>query len=654
MGLASELVAEQGCAPPKAWLFIRFAQFIVGAWALDDALGDGDLSACGDWIGWALSETIEPNYEVTIEVNRLNEFWASRTVSSWPRFRPTLVCYLGAFYYYARLRVAMRDVALAFWDVATELLDALMTQPRHQIHPQEAFLGSCMLAWAAIEAPGFARELTVKMEAWVEDPAIPVNVRSVYCLSLATGAGQFSDRPQSAWARRTLDEFGAHLDGEQRVQMLASAFNASDDGDVNAILTAIEEHQSEQCRSLSPLAFAIQAGLRADVILPFIERCLLAGRTDTALLGISRWYQAPTGNDALDSRSVLLLVPFSGSGYVGACHRSVQRVERESQALLERLTRETNAFLGTALTVARADNSALRIPERPGVPDVDGGSDWFSALREAYCPVKPLNEQRPESQLMLLTAAHPLQAVQLEAWGVTWPIAASLASPHCDRRPSVVALWSGGGSLTEAMELEMVCFAFKAAGASVETFGPNAGTRDDFLAAYQDPKYDILWVASHGEFDHWSPRRVKLQIAANGASVFLEDLLGRAPRQTGRRLLVLNVCDGARFEETGMVPRLGLAAGLAVPQQATVSHLWPVLGFPSAAFGVYLAHYLAAGASFFDAYVASLAAMRKQSSAIADELHVLYKRNFELLDRLRARDEDYAPLQFSGSAAFFQ
>lgn len=77
-------------------------------------------------------------------------------------------------------------------------------------------------------------------------------------------------------------------------------------------------------------------------------------------------------------------------------------------------------------------------------------------------------------------------------------------------------------------------------------------------------------------------------------------------------------------------------------------------GFPSAAFGAYLACFLAAGTPFFEAYVQALVAMRNTGSSIADGLQALYGGNFELLDRLKARNEDYRPLKFSGSPAFFQ
>lgn len=654
IGLAADLVTEQGRVPLENRLPVCFAQFMVCAWALNDAMEAGDLSACGDWIGWALSESIEPGHEVTIQVARLDEFWSSRSVSSSPCFAPTLVLYLSAFYYYARRRAAMRDVGIAFWGVSMKLLGTLMAQPAHCIHPHEAFFGSNMLAWAALEASSEAQRLTPQVEAWIDDRALPANVRSVYCLTLATNAGRFSVRPQVDWARRTLEEFEVHVIGEQRVQMLAAVFDASSEGDAEGIMAAMEEYQAVLHQNLSPLAFVIETGFKADVIQPFVVRCLDAGLPDTALLGIARWYQAPTGNDAIDPRSVLVLSPFSEYGYLAACHRSSKVVERDSQLLLERLTQETNEFIGAAYTVTRADNSALWTPERPGVPDVAGGANWFATLREVYCPVEPPEWKMIRSQLTLLPVAHAFQAVQLATWGVTWPIAASLSTPRPDHRPRMVALWSGGGSLTEEMELEMVRAALEAAGATVETFGPDGSTPEHFLAVYQDPKYDIIWVASHGEFDHWSPRRVELQVAASGTTVALSELIDKTPPRASRRLLVLNICDGARFEEIGFVPRVGLAAGLAAPQQATVSHLWPVLGFPSAAFGAYLAHHLTTCTSFFDAYVRSLGSMRKSSPAIAEELQALYGRNYDLLDRLRSREDDFSPLQFSGSAAFFQ
>lgn len=654
LDLVREVVVEQARFQPQDRLPFLFGQFVVATAAISEALEAGDLSACGDWIGWSLSPTIDLGHEVTMEIQRLRVFWSSDVLAAWPGFGPTLITYFDAFYYYARLRSAMRHEAIGMWPVAIQVVSAVMARAPRHIQASDVALGCSMLAWAAIQARPWARRLTARVETWVDDPALSAETRAACCVTLATRAGRFSNQPQVHWAHKALHEFGAHLVGTHRVLMLTTVFDPDSEQHIDAILAAMDEHQGPLRQALSPMAFMIEAGNKADITLAFVSRCMNAGRADVAVRGIARWYQGPTGNEAVDPESVLLTSPFSELGYIAACHRWSQQLERDSQALLVRQTQEANAFLGAALTVAHADNSNLRLPERPGVPAMAGGQEWFATLAEIYCPASPLQDAAPSSQLTLLAMAHPVQAIQQASWGVTWPITASLSAPAADRPPHTVALWSGGGSMTEAMEVDMVRAAFEAAGGTVEVFDPANGNREAFLAAYQDPRFDVFWVASHGEFDHWSPRHVQLQVAADRTTVTLEDLLGRAPAHEGRRLLVLNVCDGARFDETGMVPRIGLAPGLATSRQATISHLWPVEGFPSAAFGAYLACFLAAGTPFFEAYVQALVALRNTGSSIADGLQALFGGNFELLDRLRARNEDYRPLKFSGSPAFFQ
>lgn len=133
----------------------------------------------------------------------------------------------------------------------------------------------------------------------------------------------------------------------------------------------------------------------------------------------------------------------------------------------------------------------------------------------------------------------------------------------------------------------------------------------------------------------------------------LEDAWNRVPNSEERRLLVLNVCDGARFAELGLLPRIGLAAGLSCPTQATISHL-PVRLLPSAAFGACLAHHVAQGLPHFEAYCAALAALRKSASQIGADLEAVYGPEFQLIASLKACIDDFSGIETWGSAAFYQ
>ena len=204
------------------------------------------------------------------------------------------------------------------------------------------------------------------------------------------------------------------------------------------------------------------------------------------------------------------------------------------------------------------------------------------------------------------------------------------------------------------MELYLVEAAFKAAGAEVTMVAPETSDPADFLKVYEDSRYDVLWVASHGEFNHYMPHQVELRLAHDKSRVMLDDVWNRAPNVDGRRLLVLNVCDGARFAEPGLLPRIGLAPGLSCPTQATISHLWPVRLLPSAAFGVCLAHQVAQGLSFFEAYCATLAALRKSAWQIGVDLEAVYGADHQLIASLKASNDDFSKIETWGSAAFYQ
>lgn len=318
--------------------------------------------------------------------------------------------------------------------------------------------------------------------AWTDDARLPARLRAAFCLTLATNAGRFSSAPPAAWAQRALGEFRGQLRDEVVVQMMTTAFDASDGTQVCAILAEITAAQERRRAALPPLTFMREAALRSDVMNPYLVRCLAAGHVGDAVRGLGWWYRAEHAHDGIDVESVLLTAPFGEHGYTAAVGPTMYQVSRDSQSLLERVTHLTNRFLGAAQTVAYADNSQLALPERPGVPDMDAGTEWFAALQETYCPAgAQIPGDAVSCQLALPCAAHPLQGVQLATWGVTWPIAASLSRPRPDRAVRSVALWSGGGGMTEGMEIEMLRVAFAGAGAAVDVFQPETCSAEDFI-----------------------------------------------------------------------------------------------------------------------------------------------------------------------------
>lgn len=647
------LVDKQNNLPPELRLLPHYYQFIYATQALFTSYHKMELTEMGDWIGLALSDDPKSSHTKIFHLDRLVNFFQSKELTSWEGFTPTMVKFFGAFYFYARERTAMNDIAIELWAYAESIFDVVISSLDEDIDIDGAELGIHMACWAAKEAPGLASNFVPHLEDLAINGTMPKIIQASLHQCLSTKAGEFSSKAPHVWSGITYTKFGETLPKQFIIQLLATIYANDPAGDSSELLRQIDITQSSIKRKFSDIEFFRNAAMRTASIQPFIVKALNNGDAHLALHGLLLWYQLLNETENISAEELYISIPFGEEGYLAVMGDQKKFISRDSQAYLERVVRSANKFLGVAKTVAFADNSDLSIPDRIGIPEYSHSEEYESALINGYCFSAFPFHSKPSCQLIIDDECTPIQAIQLSIWNETWPITSSLSIPKPDREPKKILIWCGGGSLTEESETEVVKNIFESAGSLVDVVPFSAATKHGFLEAYQDPSYDVIWVASHGEFDHWNPKNVTMHIG-NELSVSLESLWGEAPAADKRRLLFLNICDGARFEERGFLPKIGLAPGLARTDQATISHLWPVMGYPAAAFGAYLAHSLANGAPYFESYKTAVLAIRGATTDIAADLSSKIGDEFAIIRQLRMRYEDYSPLEFYGSAAFYQ
>lgn len=652
-GLVFQLIKCQQNMPDDLRLMPCFAQFIFATEALYDAYEKHELTEMGNWVGWAFSEDLVDSHTKELHIGRINDFYSSPTIISWPGFLPTMVKFFGAFFFYARERTAMNNIARDIWKSATLSFDMAINIPTKHIDTAEIFLGINLACWAAKEAPDLAKDFVPQLEVFSENDTLPNKFRALLYGGLSTTAGNYSSKTSVEWAQKALKECDDSLYEAHKLQLLSTVYAGDQDGDPSALLDQINLVQRHMKAQLDEVAFFRDAAMRSGAMQPFIVKTVNAPETELTIRALRSWYQLPTDEPGISAEHLFISIPFGEHGYTSVVGAERSFIERDSQSFIVDLVQASNTFLGVAKSIAYADNSGLRIPDRIGFPLYDEATDYESAMQNGYCPAPYSFNSEPLYQLILDNECNPVQATQLKAWGMTWPIASSLSAPKPDRKPTNVLIWCGGGSLTEGLEAETIKQIFENAGAIVEVVTFEEAAQRDFKTAYADDSYDVIWVASHGTYDHWSPKKVTMHVAED-TTVSLADLWNKAPIQNRRRLLFLNICDGARFEERGYLPKIGLAPGLASADQATISHLWPVLGYPAAAFGAYLAYYVAEGTPFFEAYKLAMLSVRKTTYAIAEDLTSKIGDGFELIQQLSRKEEDYSSIEYFGSAAFYQ
>jgi hypothetical protein len=262
--------------------------------------------------------------------------------------------------------------------------------------------------------------------------------------------------------------------------------------------------------------------------------------------------------------------------------------------------------------------------------------------------------ERIESYICLPSKHYPLQYLLQKNIGKCWPLGASLQKPKQDRSIVKVCLWCGAGSMTEQIESNILKRMFENEGVDVTLFSSESTTKSEFINIYENSDFDIIWVMSHGEYDHWKPGEVSIAIGNNELVSLDECMKLSIPIVGARRLLFLNICDGATHNCTEGLERLGFAPALANKEQCVISNLWPVTAWSAATFGAIYCSYLSKDGNFFEAFEATLEIFVGGNSKVFERLNALGQSCQELKDRLDNQDNNFDLMAYSGSTVFIQ
>lgn len=629
----------------------QFAQFIVGAIGASAAISRYELNEAGDWLAWSLTDFIERGPVQHLNVVRLEAF-LHPMISSWAPFADVYMGWFCDFYYYARRRSAMPEIAEAILPLA---LGAVQMMWKDDVSEGLARTASNMLAWSAQEFPEAASRIAPLIEGAARDPGMDGRVRLILAMTLAGKSGELVGMNTQQWRALALNDLSAWHRGHDRLQLLVDELGSRDDQSLfEEVIQEIDKHQSwarghvahdvDMYRGLDALAPLIKVALHS---------CLSRHQGHRLVELLAHWYRVPS-DEALDARYLLIQCPFYSDGYMALVGSDAFHIAGDPQNLLVDLTQASNQFLGTYDSVT-GGSGAPHVPDRPGVVDESAGARFEVLLSETYLPARLASQDWTFSgQIVVPSKGHPIQAIQLRSGAPSAPIVASLRKPYPDREVHRVAIWSGAGSMTEEIERDAVASTFRRGGVEVEVVAPGEATVNGFLDLYEADVFDVVWLMSHGNFDHYSPKRASLVVDEKGGEIGISELLRRTPMGMHRRLCVLNVCDGGRFEELGVLPRVGVAPSAASACQATISHLWPVHGISAAAFGVILAKHLVSRMSYFDAFAQTLRDLNASRADVAELLRSAAGQEAEqLVDRIERSNIDLTNIAHWGSAVFY-
>lgn len=630
---------------PTDLLYLQFDASLV---PLRMALNLGELGGAHDWIVTGLGDDLAHGVERAFSPGRLEVFETSETKWIANNRASTVADWAFAFFYLCRRAATFHVAARMALPAVVRILEPLPeTDPK-------AIEARCMIVnWASVYLPDVASVLARRLEKAFDLPDLGLASRTRIAVMFAGNGRGLTDRAPAEWAAWALGEGAAALGSHEPFQLIWHQVATVEDWHrLKPATLAAARHYAASLRGLgSPTAIAKATDQRSGLLGPAFLRMTEFGRSDDLVEILACWYDVPA--DVSLATSVLFVSPNhrSGTAFLGARSRILPAA---GSHILAELTAITNQALGLAITV-QGEIEGAAVPQRAGQPDYALGPRFQETLEAAY-RLKEIDPEVLADRRGLIAfpgQPHPLQAMLA---GVrdrrTLPISASLQQPTADRPLRRALIWSADNDLFAGFEADAVQQILEGAGVACERRSGEGARPADFLAAYSDPGLDIVWVAGHGEIDHWRDGSARLMTGVD-CFVSIDELVANTPQIEERRLLMLNICDGAVAAVNGGIHRLGLAHMLARRTQATISHLWPVRPLMAAAFGTLLAGRLAQRMTSFEAYEAALQSIRAPSADVTGAIREVVP-GLGLVDRLEATDLDSENIFNWGSPAFFQ
>ena len=625
---------------------LHYLQFELALSPFRNAMGRGDFGRAHDWIHHGLSDTVEHAIQRALHVYRIGDFMRSQHRWIVDNRVGTLSEWAADFYYYCRVRGVLQDAAKALLPILLPVVDDLPNEDQRALDAL-----AMMLNWAVDYGDRLAPPITAKLHRTF-NRSTNLDVRTKIAATFATTAGALSGRPSRYWAAWALDNGVKYLSPHQRLQLLFQQVKTTDDwGGVRPkVLDAIRDYASEVAGLGSPTAISRATDQRSGVLKAAFYLMNKLERADDLLELLALWHGVPDANRLRSGAMFVCTTSHDGTRYLG--DRS-QLIGRDGTTQVTELANATNDFLGVIITI-QGQEPGIVAPERPGHPDGTKGAEFAVVVTNAYA----FSELSPEvmagrrSIIAFPGLPHPVQAMMVAELGASLPIAASLEEPRPDRPIRKALLWAAANDFYSKFEIDAVAAVLSRAGIEVVAGSGEGASPTDFLGAYADASFDVVWVAGHGEVDHWHDGWAHL-LAGSSCRVEVDDLHAAGPRTGDRRLAVFNVCDGGVSVINGGIQKLGLAPMLASSRQATISHLWPVNPLVASAFGVALADALARGEAFHAAFDRALGLLHAPAGQIADAIRTIIPEH-ELIDRLHNLSLETENILHWGSPIFFQ
>lgn len=604
-----------------------------------------------DWVIYSLCDAYPYGIENDFHLERIAALFSCkrpRLYAEWGR--EVGLQWIEIFYYYVFKVGGHKEIARLLAPFAIDLVCELLPA-EDAVQP-----GIRIADWAIKDQYSGRAKLVGRLQQIYKESQLGIEMHFRLGLSFCLSIGKDAGVNTKEHAQTLLLKYSGTAAASWKLQLMQAALESDAQEIERQLSTVIETITSYRQQVLAQATDSLLAEYEFERSFPLIARFVVAlvkaGKTAAAIKILAAW----KGANPSDARGdVLIIIPNDSAGAFFSKEGAIlSSSNADHEATFVRLIQAINEFHGVNIVLDDDDCLPPNVPTRSGLPEDPERSShkYLAAVREQFL--------LPEAQDFLLAAPHvhslklisglpcPIQPVMIKDVGFSWPIATTLVRPELDRKCLRVLIWISGtlvGELQAGWISELV--------SQPATVTVRTGDFEVFRSEYSRPEYDVIWVTTHGEFDHNDPHRSTLLLGGDASASFNE--VRRIPVPANeRRLLVLDACDSGAVAVYGGLSDFGFGPLLTSKNQAVICHRWPVEQFSSAVFNSLLARSLRR-ASFFSAYQTAVATMVKGKDAVLLELTSALGADHDLVVRVRNNESvRWDSLGIWGSPAFFE
>ena len=655
-GLLENILEAKKVASGEELAKLNFLQFDLCTEMASDLGHRGQFMDCHDWLIYSLSDEINYGETTDFQIQRLKEFLESKDPYTSQNALLIILQWQRILFYYSRHHGGLIDFASSVDDYHSFIIMGLLSGKLPRVAPLEIIVtgASQILAWRINNKKENASEIAVSL-ADLYESEISTETKKLIAIQLAFGGYQYTKRTSAEWSALVLTEFEALLNPVEEMQILARFYEEKMDllaANPDKLYVSIDKYIGT-IQSIDPIHRKYEKARIFNVITGVLLKCLENGHFEIANKIISRFYEVD--NEILITQNQLYLISNYKTGVLFASPLFIITSEQQRPYFYAEVMQQANRFLSTNISLNDYPGFKLEQPKRHGVPILEEGPAFENVIHTHY-ELKLLIDsgfEELDSMIIIPGVQHPIQSLMIKVLDKTLPICTSFEKSNPCRQIKKALLWCYG-TRTSDLEYSLVKKMMESAGIVVDEINILETSKADFISRYSSASYDLIWVGTHGEFEHYKPHESKIDIHPDG-KIELREIMGLIPNTESQRLLFLNICDGATASTLNAVYDIGFGASLANRNQAVLSHIWPIEIVNSFIYGVLFAHFLIIGNSFIEAYTNTVKAFLKGKGNINEALLSYIELDEELGYYLDKLDEDVGNnIYYWSSGAYYQ